>query len=378
MIYIDNAATSFPKPEAVYRALETFARAEMANPWKGEYAIAARSQRVMEGTRDVLNRFFAGEGASRWVHTFNGTDGLNIAIKGSLKRGDHVVTTDLEHDSVSRPLHALEAAGMIRVTRVASDRGYVDPDAIRKASRRKTAMVALTHASNVLGTVQPVEEIGPIVREAGALLLLDVAQSAGMVPLDLRRAEVDLLAISGHKMLFGPTGTGALYVGPRADPRPWREGDTGGESKGDVHPSELPYRLEGGTPNVLGIAGLAAGIGWIEEQGPENLRRRIVGLLEPIVAWAEGQPGWTVAGRWEPSTHAGVLSLIPGGRPPREIVEALDRRFGIAARAGLHDAPAIHHAMGTFPDGTLRISPGPFSTEADIAALLDALSRIVA
>jgi cysteine desulfurase/selenocysteine lyase len=262
------------------------------------------------------------------------------------------------------------------VTRVASDRGYVDPDAIRKALRRKTAMVAMTHASNVLGTVQPVEEIGPIVREAGALFLVDVAQSAGVVALDARRAEVDLLAVSGYKMLFGPTGTGALYVGPRADPRPWREGDTGGESTGEFHPPELPYRLEGGTPNVLGIAGLAAGIGWVEGEGPENLRRRIVGLLQSVVEWAEGRPGWAVAGRWVPSAHAGVLSLIPGGIRPLEVVGALDRRFGIAIRAGLRDAPAIHHALGTFPDGTLRVSPGPFNTEADIAALLDALSGI--
>lgn len=379
MIYLDNAATSFPKPEPVYKALETFARETLANPWNSPYEMAAEANGVMEEVRARLDRLFRGDGPDRWVHTFNGTDGLNMAIKGSLKSGDHVVTTDLEHDSVTRPLNALEHAGIITQTRVASAEGYVDPEAIRRAITAKTRMVAVTHASNLTGTVQPIDAIARVVRDAGALFLVDGAQSAGQTtPPDLQETPIDLLALSCHKLLFGPTGTGALYVGARADVRPWREGDTGGKGseRKELQPEGLPHRLEGGTPNVLGLAGLSAGLGWVAEHDPEAVRRRLVDLLEPVVDWARAHDGWNVVGRWEPATHIGVLSLAAKDRDIKEVATALDRRFGIAVRPGLHDALDANRALGTFPDGTLRISPGPFTTERDIDTLLDALTRI--
>jgi cysteine desulfurase family protein len=379
MIYLDNAATSFPKPEPVYQALDRFARTQLANPGRAGHRMAVAAERALDDARHALNQFFRGEGPERWIFTLNCTDALNMAIKGVIEPGDHVITTDLEHNSISRPLRALEEAGVITLSRLTSEGGYIDPDAIRQALTPRTRLVAHTHAANVLGTVQPIEAIAPIVRAAGALYLIDAAQSAGVVPIDLRATPIDLLAFPGHKALYGPTGTGALYVGPRARPRAWREGGTGGDSSSPTQPAVYPYFLEGGTPNVLGVAGLAAGIAWVVEQGPENLRRHEVDLLQKVVDWAEAAEGWQVAGRWDPARHVGALSLrVPDPLTPQDIGLILDTTFEIAVRPGLHCAPYIHRALGTFPDGTLRLSPGPFTTEAEIDTFLHALTEITA
>jgi selenocysteine lyase/cysteine desulfurase len=239
----------------------------------------------------------------------------------------------------------------------------------------------LTHASNVLGTVQPIEAIATIVRGAGALLLIDAAQSAGVVPIDLRATPIDLLAFPGHKALYGPTGTGALYVGPRTDGklRAWREGGTGGDSSSATQPATLPYWLEGGTPNVLGVAGLAAGVAWVAERGPENLRYHEIELLQMVVDWVGESDGWRVAGRWDSAAHVGALSLVvPEPLAPHDLGAILDTSFDIAVRPGLHCAPYIHRALGTFPDGTLRLSVGPFTTRDEISAFLTALAEITA
>jgi cysteine desulfurase family protein len=384
MIYLDNAATSFPKPEVVYQTLDRFARTQLANPGRSSHRMAKEAERTIDNTRVALDRFFHGEGPERWIFTHNCTDGLNLAIKGTVREGDHVITTDLEHNSISRPLRALEKAGFISMSRVASDEGYVDPDEIRKALRPNTRLVAMTHAANVLGTVQPIESVGRIVREADALLLVDAAQSAGVVPIDLREAAIDYFAFPGHKALYGPTGTGALYVGARARPRAWREGGTGGDSKKEIQPEELPHALEGGTPNALGIAGLAAGVAWVAERGAETNRAHEVALLQRVVDWVEGQgasEGWRTAGRWEPATHVGALSLITPNLEslhPQDLADMLDSSFEIAVRPGLHCAPYIHRRIGTYPDGTLRISPGPFNTPEEIERLLGALTEISA
>jgi cysteine desulfurase / selenocysteine lyase len=381
MIYLDNAATSFPKPEAVYQALDRFARTSLANPGRAGHRMAIAAEQTLDAARHALNQFFGGAAPERWIFTLNCTDGLNLAIKGIVQPGDHVVTTDLEHNSISRPLRALEKAGVIALTRISSEAGYVDPESIHRAITPRTSLVAMTHASNVLGTVQPIEPIAAMVRQAGALFLVDAAQSAGVVPIDLRQTPIDLLAFPGHKALYGPTGTGALYAGPRTDGRlrPWREGGTGGDSSSPTQPAILPYFLEGGTPNVLGIAGLAAGIAWVAEQGPALVRRHEVELLQRVVDWAEDSDAWRVAGRWDPQTHVGALSLIgPDLLTPQDLGAILDTSFEIAVRPGLHCAPYIHRTLGTFPNGTLRLSPGPFNTVEQIAAFTDALSAITA
>ena len=322
---------------------------------------------------------FRGEGVERWIFTHNCTDGLNLAIKGIVKPGDHVITSDLEHNSVSRPLRKLEKDGVITLTRLVSHEGYLDPEEVRHAIAPRTSLVALTHASNVLGTVQPIDAIAAIVRDSGALFLVDAAQSAGVVSIDLRATPIDLLAVPGHKALYGPTGTGALYVGPRANPRSWREGGTGGDSSSEIQPPQLPYFLEGGTPNVLGVAGLAAGLAWVADRGVEVGRKHEVDLLQKVVDWADAAEGWSYAGRWDPETHVGALSLIvPEGLTPQDLGAILDGSFDIAVRPGLHCSPYIHKALGTFPDGTLRLSPGPFTTGAEIVTFLNALTEITA
>jgi cysteine desulfurase family protein len=381
MIYLDNAATSFPKPESVYQTLDRFARTSLANPGRAGHRMAVEAERTLDAARHALNQFFGGEAPERWILTHNCTDGLNLAIKGIVREGDHVITTDLEHNSISRPLCALEKAGVIALARVKSESGYIDPDAIGRAFTSRTKLVAMTHASNVLGTVQLIQEIGTIARERGAFFLVDAAQTAGVVPIDLRQLAVDMLAFPGHKALYGPTGTGALYVGPRTDGkvRPWREGGTGGDSSSPVQPADLPYLLEGGTPNVLGAAGLAAGIAWVKDQGPDRLRVHEVTLLQQVVDWATASGEWQVAGRWDAANHVGALSLIvPHGLSPQDLGAILDGSFEIAVRPGLHCAPYIHRALGTFPDGTLRLSPGAFSTSAEIETFIAALSEITA
>ena len=273
--------------------------------------MAMEAERTLDDARLALNRFFNGEVPERWIFTLNGTDALNMAIKGTVQPGDQVITSDLEHNSVSRPLRRLEKDGVISLTRVASHDGYLDPDDVRRALTPKTRLVALTHAANVLGTVQPIEAIAPIVREAGALFLVDAAQSAGVVPIDLRRPPIDLLAFPGHKSLYGPTGTGALYVGPRrVRPPPWREGGTGGDSKTEVQPDSCPISSKGVRPTS------SASPAWPGNRlgrraWAEANRRHEVDLLQRVVDWVEGSAdGWKVAGRWDPATHVGALSLI--------------------------------------------------------------------
>ena len=270
---------------------------------------------------------------------------------------------------------------MITISRVSSESGYVDPHAIKKAITRETRLVAMTHASNVLGTVQPIEAIAAIVREAGALFLVDAAQTAGVVPIDSEDDADRLAGVPGPQVALWTDRDRGVYVGPRTDSliRHWREGGTGGDSASPTQPAELPYLLEGGTPNVLGVAGLAAGIAWVAERSPEQLRREEVALLEHVVDWAEAMGEWSVAGRWDPARHVAPLSLIvPDSLAPQEIGAILDTSFEIAVRPGLHCAPYIHRAIGTFPNGTLRLSPGAFPTADDIQMFLDALSQITA
>src|SRR5713101_358845 len=273
MIYLDNAATSFPKPESVYQALDRFARTDLANPGRAGHKMALAAERALDDARHLLNQLFHGEGPERFVFTLNCTDALNMAFKGMLAEGDHVITTDLEHNSVSRPLRKMELDRRIALTRVMADAGgTVDPDDFRKAITSRTRLISLTHASNVLGTIQPVAEVGRIARDHGLLFLVDAAQTAGVVPIDVQAMNIDLLAFPGHKSLLGPTGTGALYVGHRAQVRAWREGGTGGDSSSETQPREFPHFLEGGTPNVLGVAGLAAGIRYVQDEGLDRIR----------------------------------------------------------------------------------------------------------
>lgn len=379
MTYLDNAATSFPKPEAVYQALDRFARTDLANPGRAGHKMALAAERALDDCRHLLNQLFHGESPERFVFTLNCTDALNMAFKGVLNDGDHVVTTDLEHNSVSRPLRKMELDGRITLTRVKADTGgTIEPDAIRKAVTPRTRLIAMTHASNVLGTVQPVAEIGRIAREHDLLFLVDAAQTAGVLPIDVQAMHIDLLAFPGHKSLLGPTGTGALYAGPRTSVRAWREGGTGGDSSSETQPREFPYFLEGGTPNVLGVAGLSAGVGYVTERGIEAIHQHEVRLVERLWRRLGELSGFEVFGHRDMSRRVGTLSFRSEALPATELAGILDQAFDIAVRPGLHCAPYIHRALGTFPDGAVRVSPGPFNSDADIDRLTDALAEIQA
>jgi cysteine desulfurase family protein len=377
MIYLDNAATSFPKPEGVYTTLDHFARHTLANPGRAGHKMALAAEHALDDARHRLNRFFNGRTPDRWIFTLNGTDALNMAFKGVLNDGDHVITTDLEHNSVSRPLVALAEAKRITLTRIASDSGgTVDPAAIAAAFMPKTRLVAVTHASNVLGTVQPVAEIGKLVRARDALFLVDAAQTAGVIPIDVQAACIDLLAFPGHKSLLGPTGTGALYVGTRTHLRPWREGGTGGDSSHPTQPTEFPYYLEGGTPNVLGVAGMVAGLDFVEERGVDAIRHHEVELCDRLRLALAELPGFEVCGHSDPLNRVGTVSFRCEIMPASDLGAILDQSFDIAIRPGLHCAPYIHKALGSYPDGLVRVSPGPFSTTSDIDTLIEALKEI--
>jgi cysteine desulfurase / selenocysteine lyase len=377
VIYLDNAATSFPKPEGVYAALDRFARTTLANPGRAGHKMALAAEHTLDDARHRLNRFFNGRAVERWVFTLNGTDALNMAFKGVLNDGDHVITTDLEHNSVSRPLVALAEEGRIGLTRVAAGPdGTVRPAAIAAAMTGRTRLVAITHASNVLGTVQPIAEIAAVARTHHALVLVDAAQTAGVIPIDVQAASIDLLAFPGHKSLLGPTGTGALYVAPHVNLRPWREGGTGGDSSSPTQPKEFPYYLEGGTPNVLGVAGLIAGLDFVEERGLDAIRAHELDLCDQLRDALATMPGFEVFGHGDRARRVGTVSFRCDAMPATDLGAILDQSFDIAVRPGLHCAPYIHRALGTFPDGLVRVSTGPFNTAADIDRLIAALREI--
>ena len=384
MVYLDNAATSFPKPEPVYKGMEEFVRAAGANPGRGGHRRAVEAEGMIEDTRRLLARLLGVPRPERIVFGHNATDGLNMAIKGVLRPGDHAITSVLEHNSVSRPLNRLEQDGAITLTRVEATADHlIDPDAIARAFRPNTRLVALTQASNVTGTIQPIAAIGRITRERGALLLVDAAQSAGVVPIDCERDGIDLLAFTGHKGLLGPTGTGGLVVGERAEVRTWREGGTGGDSTRPVQPEEFPHRLEGGTPNVFGIAGLREGVRLLLERGVEDVLAHERGMIKTFFEALKRPERLTwygadrvIADR-DGDGRVGLVGVNLNGFAPAEVGAILDEQFDIAVRPGLHCAPYAHRHLGTFPDGTVRLSAGILTTADDMrraAAAFDEIS----
>lgn len=376
MIYLDNAATTYPKPESVYAKMDEFFRKCGANPGRAAYKTAAESGREMEQTRQLIAKFFGAKDPNRIIFTFNATDALNIGIKGLLKQGDHVITSYLEHNAVSRPLQGLEEKGVISVTRIERPDGCsVDADAIKKAITPRTKLVALTHASNVLGTVQPIEEIGRLVREKDLIFMVDAAQSSGICHIDVERQCIDLLAFTGHKALFGPPGTGGLYVGERVNLSPFREGGTGVEPESFSQPETFPYKLEGGTPNFVGIVGLRAGIEFVLKEGIDKIRKHEERLAAKIVGALEGDERLSLYGTPH-SEKVGIVSLNVRNLSPAEVGAILDSSFDIAVRTGLHCAPLAHKSIGTFPDGTVRISPGYFNTDDEIEKTITALKTL--
>lgn len=379
-IYLDNAATSWPKPEAVYAAVDRYLRQSGAPAGRSAYRQASEAERLLEDARRRLAEWIGAEEPRRVVFTCNGTDALNLALHGLLRPGDHVVTSVVEHNSVLRPLRDLELREEVAVTRVGCDaQGRIDPDEVRRAVRTSTRLIALTHASNVTGAIQPIEEVGRVAREQEILLLVDAAQSLGHIPVDVRRLGAHLLAAPGHKGLLGPLGTGLLYIAPGVEEQllPVRQGGTGTQSQDDRQPASLPDRYESGNPNVPGILGLGAALGYLQQRGIAELQQHESQLAAQLLEGLRSMSGVTVHGPQEAENRVGVVSITVDGWEPQELAAALDSAASVQVRAGLQCAPLMHRALGTDTrGGTLRYSPGAFTTPAQIDAALRTLGEI--
>jgi cysteine desulfurase family protein len=383
LIYFDNAATSFPKPPEVFTAMASFMQELGGNPGRSGHRMATGAEAMIGECRNAVSKFFGLKNPDRCVFTLNCTDALNMAIKGALKPGDHVITTALEHNSVSRPLQQMHDGGLITLTRVVprAEQGAWATEEILSAVTPKTRLVALTHCANVTGVINPVEELGRALRARSdsILFLVDAAQSAGIVPLDMEAAQIDLLAFPGHKALYAPTGTGALLIGPRlkdGDLRAWREGGTGGDSTSPHQPAELPHHLEGGTPNTMGIAGLLAGIKFLNKQGPAKVLEHERAIVQRLIGALGDDARFTLYGTKDLARKVGALSITIKDRDNAEVASILDQAFSIAVRPGLHCAPYTHRHLGTFPTGTLRLSPGYFNTLDEADTVVAALKEI--
>ena len=378
--YLDNAATSFPKPECVYAAVDDFNRRLGAAASRGNYAAAGEAGEIVQRCRRNIARLLNAEAADCIAFACNGTDALNIALHGLLRPGDHVVTTAAEHNSVLRPLRMLSEMGVSSTVVPSDATGRVEPGDVRAALRPNTRLVVVTHASNVTGTIQPVDDIAELAQAAGVLTLLDAAQTVGHLPIDLARLPVDLLAASGHKGLLGPLGTGVLYIRPglETEVRPLRQGGTGTASEDDQHPAAMPHRLEAGNANLPGLAGLAAASEWLLEQDIAQLRRREIELTGRLLEALNALPKAQVYGPATVAARTGVVSLTAADWTPHDLAAVLDAEFRVEARAGLHCAPQIHGYLGTRDGGTLRLSLGAMTTPHDIDAVLAALDVLLA
>ncbi len=386
VIYLDNAATSWPKPPQVATAMSNFIADEAANPGRAGHRMAIAAEKMLDRVRKLLADFLGAADLHRMVFAMNGTDALNIAFKGILRPGDHVITSTLEHNSVSRPLQAMADEGFIKLTRIdfSPASGIIDPEDFKNAITPRTRLIALTHASNVLGTIQPIREVGIIAHSHGARFLVDAAQSAGVFPVHVTNDHIDMLAFPGHKSLLGPTGTGGLYVNATVaidELKAFREGGTGGDSGSPTQPRLMPYFLEGGTPNTVGICGLGAATEYVTAQRPQNIlehERRLVQQFIDGVSDIHGVTIYGPTGSGSSSNRVGTLSFNLAGFSPQELGGILDDSFSIAVRPGLHCAPYAHKTLGTFPDGAVRVSPGHFSTADDVGKLISALREIAA
>ena len=378
-IYLDNAATSFPKPEAVYRSIDETLRQFGGNPGRGGHQLALDASRIVFTAREAVAGFFGIDDSCRVVFTANATAAINQALFGSLRPGDRVVTTNMEHNAVARPLRALQERG-VEVVKVAADRsGFVSPkDFCRACSAAPTALAVLGHISNVTGTIQDLATIGPWCRSHGVTLLVDAAQSAGLLPIDVETLGIDLLAAPGHKGLFGPVGSGFLYVRPGLELVPLLYGGTGANSHSDLMPDVMPERLESGTPNTPGLAGLTAGIAWLEEVGLAAIREHEIICLSRLLTGLAAIPGLELYGPGEATKCGGVLSFNIKGMDPSSVAFRLDDEFSICVRAGLHCAPEAHRAIGTYPTGTVRVSPNIMNNLEEIETFISAIATIAA
>jgi cysteine desulfurase family protein len=380
MIYLDNAATTFPKPPEVIRAMTDFLERAGGNPGRSGHRLSIAAGRIVYDARETIAELFHARDPLRVIFTLNATHAINLALRGVLRVGDRVVTTSIEHNAVMRPLRALEREG-VRVAIVPCARdGALNLDTLRDTLRLGAQLVVVNHASNVVGTILPIAEIARLAHEVGALVLVDAAQTAGVVPIDIEAMQIDLLAFTGHKGLYGPPGTGGLILGERVDPaliEPLMRGGTGSHSEFEEQPNDLPDKFECGTPNGVGIAGLGAGARFVLARGIEAIRAHEVELTRALIAGLSEIPGVIVHGTRNAELQTATVSFTATNHRVSEIGLRLDEEFEVLCRVGLHCAPAAHRTIGTFPEGTVRFAASAFTTMDEIRAAVDAVRRIV-
>ncbi|MFC2008418.1 aminotransferase class V-fold PLP-dependent enzyme [Chloroflexota bacterium] len=380
MIYLDNAATSWPKPTEVLKAMTEVLERAGGNPGRSGHRLSVAAARVVYDTREDIARFFHAPDPLRVIFTGNGTHAINLALNGLLKSGDHVVTSSIEHNAVMRPLRKMEQLG-IRLTIVpCAPDGSLDVQDVAKMVSAGTRLVIVTHASNVVGTLLPVTEVATIAHQVGALLLVDAAQTAGVIPIDMQKMGIDLLAFTGHKELQGPPGIGGLVLSNTIDAsqiEPLIRGGTGSRSESEEQPDDLPDKFESGTANLVGIAGLGAGLRWVMGKGVEAIRARLKELSQALINGLSSLPGVKVYGTLDLDRSVAIVSFTVTGRTVSEIGLRLDEEHEILSRVGLHCAPAAHRTIGSFPKGTLRLAPGVFTTLEDINTTIRAIEKVI-
>lgn len=377
MVYLDNAATSFPKPQVVVDAVRDFMLHIGANPGRSGHRLSADASRVVFDAREALAQLLGVGDSRRVVFTQNATEAINLVLRGMLHEGDHVVTTLMEHNSVMRPLRWLATECGVTVTVVPADSaGRVKPGDIAAAVTGNTRLVVVNHASNVTGTIAPIAGIKSAI---GAVpLLVDAAQTAGVLPIDMERDGIDLLACTGHKGLLGPTGTGCLCLraGMEEQVLPLIRGGTGSRSESDEQPDMLPDQYEGGTRNAAGIAGLGAGVRYLQQRGVDDVRRHEQELTGMLLEGLQTISGISIQGSGNPREQVATVSINVKDLPSSEVALALDHRYNIMVRAGLHCAPNAHRTIGTFPDGTVRLGMGALSTAEEVGYAIEAVREI--
>lgn len=379
MIYFDNAATSWPKPPGVAEAMVHFLDEVGANPGRSAHRRAIESGRIVYEAREAVADLFNAPDPLRVVFGANVTEALNLALRGYLRTGDHVVASSMEHNSMMRPLRALEREGVELTVVHCSSEGFLDPADVEAAIRPHTVMIALNHGSNVVGTLLPVAEAGHIARQHDLLLLVDAAQTGGAYPIDVQADQIDLLGFTGHKSLYGPMGTGGLIIGERVDVgrlQPLKRGGTGSNSELEEQPDFLPDKCESGTPNAVGLTGLGAGVRWVLERGVEEIRAHEVEMTQQLIDGLRETPNVTVYGGLDAKRQTATVSFNVAGMAPSEVGLRLDEEHGIMCRVGLHCAPSAHKTIGTFPVGTVRFGLSAFNTLEEVDEAVEAVGQL--
>lgn len=376
-IYLDHAATSWPKAPGVGRVMLEMIDRPIGSSGRGSHGMALTAAKQLFSTRILLAELFHIPNPNDVIFTSNTTEALNLAIKGWLKPGDHVIATMVEHNSVRRPLEYLRRTQGIEVDYVpVSPSGKIDLEKMQKNFRSNTSLVVCSHSSNLLGSIAPVQEISQLAHEHGAVLLLDAAQTAGNWPIDVEKLGVDMLAFPGHKGLLGPQGTGGLYISPKIDLVPLIHGGTGSQSEELEQPAVRPDRYEAGTANTVGIAGLREGVRYILEQGPEKIYQHEWELTQHLMQGLTGIAGVTLLGPEIGKPRTGLVSFVLEDRDASEVAFLLDKNYGIAVRAGYHCTPLGHMTAGTMSGGAVRASVGYKTVVDEVDALVLAIKRI--